>query len=82
MPRLKMTADEKTKTVLLANIDYFRRMKGITDEEFEIAGRMSKSTYYRRLREPDTFLLSELMGISKKLGVSLTRLFTEVGVLP
>lgn len=61
-----------------ANIwGYMRRNKVEGGEMAACTGRIAKSTFYERLRQPEDFRLSELIAISKKMGISVHELLGE-----
>ena len=53
--------------IVVANIKYYQVTTGESDEALYTAARMCRATWYNRLRTPNTFMLSELLGIARKL---------------
>lgn len=77
MPKLKPTEAEAQNKLLLANIDYQKRLYDVTVDDLAIAARMSRKTIYNRIRQPENFSLKELRGIARKLHTTVSGLIGE-----
>lgn len=69
MPRLKARPKRGDKLVVLISGNAALKRKS-SDELAEMAG-IGLSTYYERIRDPESFRLSELRGLCKGLGIPI-----------
>ncbi len=74
MPKLKVSAKQKTLTHLKGIIDYHLRVRDMTKRELFLAMRMSEYCFYSRLRNPENFTLEELFLLANKLRISIFEL--------
>lgn len=61
---------------IIAVICYYAEMNGISREETFKAALITRGTMYQRIKEPDSFRLSELSRLAKVLNISLLKLLT------
>mgnify|MGYP000985134599 CR=1 FL=1 len=74
MPKLRPSITDQQSRAMLATIKYGMEQAGVESDELALAARVSRATYYDRLRDPGQFRLNELRGISKKLNIPLEQL--------
>ncbi|MCI1956140.1 MAG: hypothetical protein LKJ21_07180 [Oscillospiraceae bacterium] len=76
MPKLRPAATDQTNRSIIAVIKYGMAQAGVEPDELALAARVSRATYYDRLRDPGQFRLCELRGIAEKLHIPLEQLAT------
>ena len=69
MPKLKTRPKRGDKLVVLISGNATLKRKS-SDELAKMAG-IGLSTYYERIRDPESFRLSELRGLCKGLGIPI-----------
>ena len=62
-----------------AMISGYQRMYGILDEEMAVIMRMSRQTFSKRKKQPETYRVSELLLAAKKFRVTLPELIEGKG---
>jgi hypothetical protein len=67
------------KERLGAMIAGYQRMYGILDEEMAVIMRMSRQTFMKRKKQPETYRVEELLLAAKKFKVTLTELLNGKG---
>lgn len=77
MPKLRPSATDLRNRTIIATIKYGMEQAGVEPDELALAARVSRATYYDRLRDPGQFRLCELRGISEKLHIPLDQLITD-----
>jgi hypothetical protein len=76
MPKLRPSAADLKDRTIIATIKYGMEQAAVESDELALAARVSRATYYDRLRDPGQFRLSELRGISEKLHIPLEQLIS------
>jgi hypothetical protein len=77
MPKLRVPLDEHENRLILAKIEYLKKIHSVTNKDLSVALRMTPRTYYNRLISPEDFSIRELRLLSKKLHVPITEFLTE-----
>ena len=77
MPKLRPSPTDRRNRALIAAIRYGAEQAGVDPEELALAARISRATYYSRLRRPEEFRLCELRRISEKLHIPLDQLIAD-----
>lgn len=77
MPKLRPSATDLKNRTIIATIKYGMEQAGVEPDELALAARVSRATYYDRLRDPGQFRLCELRGISEKLHIPLDQLIAD-----
>lgn len=70
-------AEERLSRILLTNIKVGKVRMNVENDVLAAAALMATSTLYSRYRKPTEFTLRELLLISHKLGMPLTKLLSE-----
>ena len=60
--------------IIVANIQYFKQMTGIEDEPLRLAANLCKTSWHDRLKHPEKFKVSELVGVARKFEIPLITL--------
>jgi hypothetical protein len=60
--------------IVVANIRYYKQLQGVEDEHLYLAARVSHTSWYKRLKNPETFSITELLGVAKALDTDLLSL--------
>ena len=74
MPKLRPSAADLKNRTIIATIKYGMEQAAVESDELALAARVSRATYYSRLRDPGQFRLCELRGIAEKLHIPVERL--------
>lgn len=77
MPRVRELG-KKTVTIpdlVRGNIEKYKRLYDITNQDLAYASKMSLSGLYKKMVAPQNFRLKELESIAKKLDVKIEDLF-------
>jgi len=74
MPKLRPSPSDRRNRALIATIRYGATQAGVESDELALAARISRATYYSRLRDPGQFRLCELRGIAEKLHIPVEQL--------
>ena len=74
MPRIGRDSNEKYKRLLIAKINYYCDVRGVTKEHQRVIVRCSTSTLCRRFKNPGTFTLDELIRLANKLNIPIWEL--------
>lgn len=74
MPKRLSLPDDKYKRNLVARIEYHCTIRGITREHQRIIVRCSPATMCRRLSDPGTFTLDELIRLANELKIPVWEL--------
>lgn len=60
--------------IVKANIRYYQQLYDLEDQSIFTAAHVAQATWYRRLKQPETFSIAELLGIAKALNTDLVSL--------
>ena len=71
MPKLRQKRSELRERTLIAEINKYKSLKGLSPEVLAVKSRINISTWYIRMRNPGSFRLEELWRLSEALGVNL-----------
>lgn len=71
MPRTSLSRQAYKDREIEARIDYLRKFKGLTPEDLWEALGIDRSTWYKRMRDPDSFRLLELRKLAKRLNTTI-----------
>lgn len=74
MPRLRPSAADLENRTIIATIKYGMEMSRVEPDELALAARVSRATFYDRMKDPNQFRLCELRRISDKLHIPLEQL--------
>jgi hypothetical protein len=74
MPKRIQAPKDKYKRELIARINYNCDIRGITREHLQIYVRCSRATLCRRISDPGTFTLDELIRLADKLNIPIWEL--------
>lgn len=80
MPKVRVPLEEKENRLILANIEYGKKMQEVSDEDLVKSLHINRRTYYNRRLHPENFKVSELRIISKKLSIPIEDLISPKGI--
>ena len=68
----------KPYEIFVLNMKGLMTIQGITPEEMQEYMNVSKSTFYKRIREPYSMTMGEMASVAKKLGESPIAMIAKV----
>lgn len=74
MPKMKMKPQEKAMLQVVARIDYYKRMRGLDNEDIMAAADICPKTYRTYMNDAGEMRLKTLARIANKLNVSVKTL--------
>lgn len=80
MPRTSTSQRERKNSNLVGLLDHYQNCRLRNGDHIDAVAKtlgFSTSTYYKRLRQPDTFTLGELHAVASVLNVSVGALLGE-----
>ena len=82
MPKVRVPLEEKENRLILANIEYGKKMQGVSDKDLVKSLHITRRTYYNRRHHPEDFKVSELRIISRKLSIPIEDLISFRKISP
>ena len=80
MPRTSVSQRERKNDTLVGKLDAYQNRRLRDGDHIEAVARslgLSTSTYYKRIRQPETFTLGELHAIASVLNITVGTLLGE-----
>lgn len=71
MPRLKLSAEERAQREVVGVIDKYARIYDVSPAERAAAMRIGRTSYYSRMKDPDSMTLKELRLLRRRLKMPL-----------
>lgn len=77
MPKTIAKPEDKTKRLLISNIEYECSVRDINRKRQRIIAQCSQPTYDKKRKDPGEFTVNELLRFAKKFNMLIEDLFKE-----
>lgn len=78
MAKKQTNKNLKPYEIFVINMKGLMAMRGVTPEEMVEYMNLSRSTYYKRMREPYKFTMGDMDSAAKRLGVDASAMIAKV----
>lgn len=78
MAKKQTNKNLKPYEIFVINMKGLMAMRGVTPDEMVEYMNLSRSTYYKRIREPYRFTMGEMASAAKRLGVDASAMIAKV----